>query len=358
MADLWSRAYDHGVSFHHIPVIDVGAVEGSTRERRALAAQLSEVCHEIGFFIVTNHGVDPVLVDRVFDTMATFFALPDDDKLLIDKRASRHFRGWEAEGAELTNNRPDIRQQVDLWTEWPARALDIKPPELRLLGPNQWLPDERLPGHRATVSEWMHELGGLADQLLQLLSIGLGLDDHHFANFFGAEPMSLTKLISYPPTPKGAAGVNGHHDTGFLTVLAAGETPGLQVENPDGEWIEVPPHPDGFVINLGEMLQAMTGNYFVATPHRVITSEPRLSAAYFHGPSLDARLDPLPLAPTFAAAVAASPRHRTAGFMARAGETSEGVGDMQAERTADTYGRQLWNYFTRSYPENMARHYG
>lgn len=345
-------------SFDSLPVIDLGDATDSSTAQRALVEQIREVCHEVGFFIVTNHGVDPTLVDRVFDTMRTFFALPDEQKLLIDKRASRHFRGWEAEGAELTNNRPDIRQQIDLWTEWPARAADIEPPELRLLGPNQWLPDDLLPGHRATVDEWMRELGLLADRILGLLSLGLGLDRNHLANYFGDEPMSLTKLISYPPTPIGGAGVNAHHDTGFVTVLAAGETPGLQIQNPEGDWIDVPPHPDGFVINLGEMLQAMTGNYFVATPHRVITTEARLSAAYFHGPSLDARLDPLPLDPAFAAAVAASPRHAAAGFMAATEETEAGVADMASTERADTYGNQLWRYFTRSYPDNMARHYG
>ena len=152
---------------------------------------------------------------------------------------------------------------------------------------------------------------------LAILSTGLGLPADHLSDYFGDEPMSLTKLISYPPTPAGQAGVNAHHDTGFLTVLAAGTTPGLQVENTNGAWIDVPLVPDSFVINLGEMLQAITGNYFVATPHRVITSEPRLSAGYFHGPSLDTRLDPLPLDGRFADAVAASPRHRSAGFMAR-----------------------------------------
>lgn len=343
-------------SFTSIPVIDLD-VERTPAAQAALAGQIRTVCHEVGFFIVTNHGVDPELVERVFSTMQTFFALPDDKKLLIDKRSSRHFRGWEAEGAELTNNRPDIRQQIDLWTEWPARALDVEPPELRLLGPNQWLPDETLPGHRAAVDEWMTELGSLADRILGLLSIGLGLDEQHLSRYFGAEPMSLTKLISYPPTPPGGAGVNAHHDTGFVTVLAAGETPGLQIQNPEGEWIDVPPHPDGFVINLGEMLQAMTGNYFVATPHRVITTEARLSAAYFHGPSLDARLDPLPLDPSFATAVADSPRHTAAGFMAAAEETDAGVADMASTDRADTYGNQLWRYFARSYPDNMARHY-
>ena len=102
----------------------------------------------------------------------------------------------------------------------------------------------------------------------------------------------------------------------------------------------------------------MTGNYLVATPHRVITAEERYSAGYFHGPSLDLRLDPLPLADRFFEAVAASPRHREAGFMARKHETEAGVGDMASSHKAATYGEQLWNYFSRSYPDNMARHHG
>lgn len=345
-------------SFSSIPTVDLGPMRESVGERAFLAEEIREICHEVGFFIAVGHGIEQSLVDQVFDTMGTFFALPDEQKLLIDKRNSRHFRGWEAVGTELTNNRPDIREQIDLWSEWPARATDVEPAWLRLLGPNQWLPSRILPGYRELVLEWMRRLGELADGILGLLSTGLGLDEDHLRRFFGDEPMSLTKLISYPPTPVGGAGVNAHHDTGFLTVLAAGETPGLQVENPQGEWIDVPPNPDGFVINLGEMLQAMTGNYFVATPHRVITTEPRLSAGYFHGPSLDAQLDPLPLDPRFVEAVANSPRHSAAGFMAGREETDAGVGDMRSSHRASTYGEQLWNYFSRSYPENMARHYG
>ncbi len=98
------------------------------------------------------------------------------------------------------------------------------------------------------------------------LSVGLGLDRSHLRDLFGDQPMSLAKFIHYPPTPAFGAGVNPHHDAGFLTVLAPGPTPGLQVQNPDGAWIDVPIVPDTFVINLGEILQSMTGNYLVATP--------------------------------------------------------------------------------------------
>ena len=249
--------------------------------------------------------------------MRTFFALPEADKLRIDKRNSRHFEGGNRSGPSRPTTVRTSASRSICGPSGPPRDGDVEPPYLRLLGPNQWLPDAVLPGHRELILAWFRELGVLADRLLRLLSEALGLTPDHLSNYFGDEPMSLTKLISYPPTPAGGAGVNAHHDTGFLTVLAAGTTPGLQAENTDGDWIDVPVVPDSFVINLGEIMQAITGNYFVATPHRVITAEPRLSAGYFHGPSLDTRLDPLPLDSRFAEAVAVSPRHRDAGLHGR-----------------------------------------
>jgi len=343
--------------FTDVPIVDLTPLRAGPHARAELADRLALICHEVGFFVVENHGIDPAMVDGVFDSMCQFFSLPEADKLLIDKRASRHFRGWEPVGAESTNNRPDMREQIDVWSEWPARSLEVEPHYLRLLGPNQWLPDDVAPGQRDLVLGWMEQLGALADDLLRVLALGLGLDEQHFKHYFGDEPMSLTKLISYPPTPDGHAGVNAHHDTGFLTILAAGTTPGLQVESPSGEWIDVPIVPDSFVVNLGEMLQAMTRNYFVATPHRVITNEARTSAGYFHGPSLDAPLDHLPLEARFTEAVATSPRHASAGFMAGRDDTEAGVGDMQGDLQVSTYGQQLWNYFARSCPDNVARHY-
>ncbi|MFK7920107.1 MAG: isopenicillin N synthase family dioxygenase [Ilumatobacter sp.] len=340
-------------SFDSIPVVDLTA---STDDE--LAAQLCSVCHEVGFLLVTNHGVDHQLVDDVFEMMHRFFALDVEHKLLIDKSTSPHFRGWEPVGSEFTNDRVDVREQIDMWSQWPvAPPSPATPPAHRLLGPNPWMPDDVLAGHEELTLRWMYELGRLADRLLGLLALGLGLASDHFAAMFGAQPMSLTKMIRYPPTPASGAGVNAHHDTGFLTLLAPGPTAGLEVQNPDGDWIDVPTVPGTFVVNLGEMLQAMTGNYFVATPHRVIAPSERLSAAYFHGPSLDTPLTPIDLGPSFTAAVHASERHRTGGYMASSELTQAGVGDMESELAATTYGEQLWNYFRRSYPANMARHH-
>jgi isopenicillin N synthase-like dioxygenase len=343
--------------FLEIPLVDLADWRGSDEARARLADQVREICHTIGFFVVVDHGIDRQVVDSTFAVARRLFDLPLEQKLLIDKRNSPHFRGWEAVGAESTNNRPDIREQVDLWTEHAARPGDVTPPYLRLLGPNQWLGDDILPGFEDTLTTWFRELGGLAGQILRVLAVGLGLPENHFEALFGTEPMSLTKLIHYPATPPDQFGVNAHHDTGFLTVLAAGETPGLEVENAAGDWIPLAPVPDAFVVNLGEILQAMTGNYFVATPHRVVTKEERYSVGYFHGPSLQTALEPLNLGKGYRDAVAASPRHAAAGFMASRDETTTGVGDMQGQNRAAVYGEQLWNYFCRSYPDNVRRHY-
>jgi len=76
------------------------------------------------------------------------------------------------------------------------------------------------------------------------------------------------------------------------------------------------------------------------------------------GSNPGASLDPLPLADRFAEAVAASPHHAGAGFMAPKDELDAGVGDMASDYRPGTYGEQLWNYFSRSYPEIVAHHYG
>lgn len=345
----------YGIDVNEIPIIDLGNAFSNNPQQ--LAEDLRDICHQVGFFVVTNHGVPKRVVDETFRLGKDLFALPLEQKQLIDKRQSAYFRGWEAEGAEYTNNNPDIREQLDLWTEHPARARDVEPAYLRLLGPNQWLPESVLPNSQKIMNRWFTETGKLADRLMSLLAVGLGLSADTFEKRFGHERMSLTKLIRYPQTPPGQFGVNAHHDSGFLTVLAAGETPGLEILNAADEWIPVPVIPDAFVINLGEMIQAVTGNYYVATKHRVFSNSERYSLGYFHGPSLDTALTPVDLRADLIDAVNNSPRHRRAGFMATTEDTSSGVAEMAGGLNASTYGEQLWNYFKRSYPDNMKTHY-
>jgi isopenicillin N synthase-like dioxygenase len=344
------------MAFQEIPTVSLAGWTDAGGDHAAFADRLRGICHEVGFFQLIDHGVDPTFVDDYFSAMERFFALPDELKATIDKINSPWFRGWERIGAELTDNNVDHREQIDVWTEHAPAAGPVDPPYLRLEGPNQWPDDAVLPGFRALVERFQREMGAIADTLMAAMCVGLGLAPDHLDNVFGERRMSLVKLIHYPPTPPGEAGVNGHHDAGFLTLLWQHGVAGLQAQNPDGEWIDVPPTPGTIVVNLGEILQSMTGNYFVATNHRVITPEERYSSGYFHGPDLRTPLDPLPLDQRFADAVSASEHHRSAGFMAKRDELLAGERGVTSSGTG-TYGEQLWNYFSRSYPELVARHH-
>jgi isopenicillin N synthase-like dioxygenase len=344
------------VAFQEIPVVSLAAWTAPGADKAAFADALREVCHEVGFFQLVDHGVDDAFIRDYFDALRTFFTLPESQKERIDKANSPWFRGWERVGAELTDLSVDHREQIDVWTELPPRPRDVQPPFLRLDGPNQWLDEETLPGFRALVERFQREMGAIADQLMAAMCVGLGLAPDHLDQLFGERRSSLVKLIHYPATPPGEAGVNAHHDAGFLTLLWQHGVAGLQALNQDGEWIDVPPTDSAVVVNLGEILQSMTGNYFVATTHRVIAHEERYSSGYFHGPDLRTRLDPLPLDSRFSEAVAASSRHRDAGFMAKRDELLGGERGT-GSTGAGCYGEQLWNYFSRSYPELVARHH-
>lgn len=342
--------------FTAIPTVSLAGWRGNLEERRAFATEVVDACHHVGFFLLVDHGVSADLIDRYFTALQAFFALPEQTKALIAKSHSPHFRGWEAIGAELTNNRVDYREQIDLSSEHPARPAAVTPAYLRLDGPNQWLPEDVLPGFRTVVTDYFNAMAALAEELMGVIAVGLGLDQDTFARRFGERPLGFMKLISYPPTPEGEAGVNGHHDAGFLTLLMQHGVGGLQVENDRGEWIKVPPRGDAFVVNLGEMLQSMTGNYLVATNHRVISPDQRYSSAYFHGPDLRASLEPLDLDPEFAEAVHRSPRHRSAGFMARRDQLLDGS-DGLSGAAVPVFGEQMWNYYIRSYPDLVRAHY-
>lgn len=342
--------------FQGIPVVSLAEWNGPAGDRAAFADRLRAICHEVGFFRVVDHGIEPSFLRDYFGALRSFFALPERTKARIDKAQSPWFRGWERVGAERTDAQIDHREQIDVWTELAPEEPGVEPAYLRIKGPNQWLDEADLPGFRALVERFQTEMGALADELMAAMSVGLGLDARHLERRFGTERMSLVKLIHYPPTPSGGAGVNAHHDTGFLTLLWQHGVGGLQVENQDGDWIDVPADDDALVVNLGEMLQSITGNYFVATSHRVVAAAERYSSAYFHGPALATELTPLPLERRFADAVAASAHHRDAGFMVRHDELERGSRGTTST-AADTYGQQLWNYFTRSYPDLAARHH-
>jgi isopenicillin N synthase-like dioxygenase len=286
-----------------LPVLDLSRLDAGPEAAAAFRNDLRAATHDVGFFYLTGTGISPALEARLLRAARDFFALPEADKLAIENVRSPHFRGYTRVGGERTQGRVDWREQIDIGPEREAVADAAAPDYARLIGPNLW-PDAQ-PELREVVSEWHDHLSGIARRLLRAWAVALGADESYFDQHFG-EPSTLIKIVRYPgkddPIPQ--QGVGAHKDSGVLTLLwVEPGKGGLQVQR-DGEWVDAPPVPGAFVVNIGELLEYATQGYLTATNHRVISPrypDDRISVPFFFNPELDARLPIIELPPELAA---------------------------------------------------------
>jgi len=88
---------------------------------------------------------------------------------------------------------------------------------------------------------------------------------------------SLLRVLHYPPLQgdeqPDAIRASAHEDINLLTVLPAANEPGLQVKKTDGSWLDVPCDFGNLIVNIGDMLQEVSGGYFPSTTHRVVNPQ-------------------------------------------------------------------------------------
>lgn len=294
-----------------LPIVDVAplvaAGEGGDRSRdpegsvSSVAAALDAAFRADGFALVVGHGVDPALRTRLEAAARAFFARPEAEKARIAMPlGGRAWRGWFPLGGELTSGRPDQKEGLYLGRDLPADDPRVRAGR-PLHGPNLWPVDP--PELRPAVEAWTAAMEDLSQALLGAVALGLGLDADWFARQLTDDPTILFRIFRYPPVgpDHGDGGVEGwgvaeHTDYGLLTLLAQDHHGGLEVRGPDG-WVDVPAEPGALVVNLGDMLDRMTGGRYRSTPHRVRASRDgdRLSFPFFLDPSWDAEVRPLPL---------------------------------------------------------------
>jgi len=314
-----------------LPLIDLAGIDREALHRAV---------RDVGFFQLTGHGVTAEESGALLAAARTFFALPEADRLSIDNLESPHFRGYTRTGNELTRGTRDWRDQLDVGAELPAHVPGPGEPAYWWLeGPNQWPKSQ--PGLRPVVLDWIARLSGIAHRLLHEVLAAIGAPEDFYDDAFAGHPHINLKLIRYPGrAPQGDdQGVGVHKDYGFLTLLLTDGVGGLQVEDPDGGFQDVPYVPGAFVVNLGELLEVATDGYLKATNHRVVSppgARERFSVPFFYNPRLDARIAPLPF-----------PHAATA-----AGVTRDPDNPLFAE-----YGWNALKGWSRAHPELARRHH-
>ena len=119
-------------------------------------------------------------------------------------------------------------------------------------------------------------------------------------NFFDAWALkgnSVLRLIHYPPVVDSSniLRARAHEDINLITLLVGAEESGLEVQNPEGDWIPIAAKSKSIVCNIGDMMQLVTRSQLKSTSHRVVdnnpgSSESRYSMPFFLHPSPEVEL--------------------------------------------------------------------
>ena len=160
---------------------------------------------------------------------------------------------------------------------------------------NSRMPEELWPtginGFKATALQSIDIADKLTLKILAkfdtILDCGTTLVDAHL------KPYNTTRVIHYPaytgPIEDKQMRIGEHSDYGTITLLwQINDVPGLEVQDLGGAWHPVPYAEDGVVVNIGDLLQRWTNDYFVSTKHRVVNThidQTRYSMPHFVDPT-------------------------------------------------------------------------
>ncbi|KAI5861148.1 Clavaminate synthase-like protein [Durotheca rogersii] len=278
-----------------IPTVNIAPFfdpNASEEARQAVVDGVSNACHTYGFFNLVGHGIPLEVLREAFEINKRFFALPQEKKMevWINKSVGRSFRGYEPPGIQTHHEGllPDTKETFMVGREVPADHPDSGSFST---GPNLWPSSLRKELFQDRIMAYQARMLELVGKILALLARGLPKEWNCPTNVFDSllvEPSIPMRYLHYGPVSSQDPrqfGVADHTDFGCVSILLQEPgTTGLEVfYPPTGTWVPVPVAEDGFVINMGDMMQKYTGGYYRSNRHRVLTNRDkhRHSVAFF-----------------------------------------------------------------------------
>lgn len=281
LAEHPSDAFDED---YEIATLDLSQyLHGDAAAKAKFAEELGAAVQEIGFSILTGHGVDPSLYDEMHDLVIEMFeSMSLEEKMQF--RAQRH--GSVNQGYFPIEETSDIHpDQVEGWV-FCRRAFDLD---------NDTSFDQRIDDFwpDAKYEREFRQLVDCHEQLFkpiaQAMLEGLGCDPHAYDDKLTKTNFGLR--LNYYPTmneeqvQSGAGRLLSHEDVDLFTLLPAPRDEGLQVWNHhSGKWVRLQAPPGSLIINTGDYMQRITNDRLPSTTHRVgnaedgsHTSVPRIS---------------------------------------------------------------------------------
>lgn len=281
-SEQWDTSAPQEAGPDDIPVIDLEAcfTRGSDEDLAKAAEQLKIACEETGFFSIIGHQVSSNELDKTFEQIRQFHALPIELKtqILMDRP------DWPVGGMgylPLKNRKLPARDTGNV-----NEAFIIKCDDELGMDDNQWPDATLLPQFRAQIEHYAQQMQALGKRMLPIYARALDMPDDYFQDAF-VKPLYRLRMTHYPAVqadPDNAFGIAPHVDTSFCTILAQ-DRPGLTVFSERRKvWVKAPVVKNSFIVNTGELLKQWTNDRFLSTRHFANNntgSESRYSIPFF-----------------------------------------------------------------------------
>lgn len=277
------------LAFSRLPVVDISLLfSQDLADRKQAARSLDRAMREAGFLYLKGHGIDAELIAELKAATKDYFALDLDRKMHNYIGLSLNHSGYVPQGEEqFYNASVDLKEAYDIGFD-SASVMARFATKAR----NQW-PD--IPQFKYAVKSYYDAMLELSSVIFRGLALALDLPEDTFVRHL-KEPPSQLRLIHYFDNPDAAvsdSGIGAHTDYEFFTILLP-TAPGLQVLNGANQWIDVPLLDDCFVINIGDMMEVVSGGQYVATSHRVQqVKQERYAFPFFSSLDYDTIVEPI-----------------------------------------------------------------
>ncbi|XP_072959401.1 gibberellin 2-beta-dioxygenase 6-like [Typha angustifolia] len=240
--------------------------------------QLTTACKEVGLFRLANHGVPSDLSTQLMDQAKELLSLSFESKKASLSHPVAYFWGTPAVKLSVKNLN---------WLEGlhvPLGQISSGGGDLRLGGCGS-----SLSSFIYLVDEYGKHMARIARVLFDALRADLKLDSEQLTSYL-SEFDGTFRVYRYPccPDVSNYFGMEAHTDSSVLSIVNQDNVGGLQVLQ-DSTWFNVTPIPDTLIVNLGDMMQAISGDEYKSVEHRVLANRDteRISLCYFAFPVED-----------------------------------------------------------------------
>lgn len=264
-----------------VRVIDLSDFE---QRKYDIADHLWSAATDIGFFQVSNHGIDLDQIKNAFEMTENFFNLPEHIKAQYPLNRNA---GWESKAQiRPSTSTPDQKE-----------SYQITRPRMAGLYPSE----QELPTFKATMLEFEKSCWQVGMKILSCFAYKLDFADNFFALAHDPDQetyQSTLRMLHYyaiDPAIKDQLGLwraGAHTDFDCLTLLFQRKGQGgLQVcpgkDMAQQQWTSIEPRDDVITCNIGDMLMRWSDDQLPSNFHRVKNPEAheyqgaRYSLAFF-----------------------------------------------------------------------------